>query len=255
MSRHRISELDTWQDHEERVIEAIIEGLSILRSEEGLSKLKVELSLDDSRKIEDRINTVLCWCLNKATRQLGQRKEKGKRRGPANFPRPQTPKFPNPYDRSETSIGRERKIPDFKWGFVDHTSFNNPDNEYKGARDFDIECKRLGKKIPSGALTQKYVQNGILRFITNEHRYGEDESSGAMIGYVENMGFDNILSEVNEAIASSSVSLPPLSKPSEGWQEHATSRLDHEFGRSFPETPFHLYHFWIDLRGCYIQSS
>ena len=230
-------------------------GLTILRSEKGLRRLNVEMNLGDSRRIEDRVNTVLCWCFIEATRQLGRQRQNGKRRGPLNFPRPQTPKFPNPHDRSEMSVGRERKIPDFKWGFVDHASFDDPASDHKGEQDFDIECKRLGKKIASGALTQKYVQNGILRFLTDVHRYGEDQSSGAMIGYVENMELDDILNEVNETIESQSVSIPTLSQPAEGWQETATSHLDHEFERTFPESPFHLYHFWIDLRDCYSEDT
>ena len=40
---------------------------------------------------------------------------------------------------------------------------------------------------------------------------------------------------------------------SEGWQKHSTSQLDHDLERPFPISPFHLWHFWIDLRDCYSQ--
>jgi hypothetical protein len=248
MSQPRISKLDTWRDHEERVIEAILLGLSFLRSDDGAKRLKDELNLPDKRKPEDKISTVLEWYFNKATRQLWYKKRNGKRCGPLTFPKSQIPKASNPYDRSLASIDRERKKPDFKWGFVDHTC----EDELKGDRDFDIECKRLGKPTSSSwKLNKQYVQDGIRRFITNEQRYGEDESSGAMIGYIENMELDDILNDVNAAINATSEPIPPFSTPAEGWQEHATSRLDHELERPFPVSPFHLWHFWIDLRDCY----
>lgn len=178
MNQPRISKLDTWRDHEERVIKAILLGLSFLRSDDGTKRLKDELNLPDKRKPEDKISTVLNLYFNQATRQLWQKKRNGKRLGPSTFPKPQTPKAPNPHDRSIASIERERKIPDFKWEFVDHSC----EDELKGDRDFDIECKRLGKPTsPSWKLNKQYVQDGIRRFLTNGHRYGEDESSGAMI--------------------------------------------------------------------------
>ena len=247
MSQPHIFELDIWRDHEERVIETILFGLSLLRSDDGVERLKNELSLPDTRKPEDKISTVLNWYLIKATRQLWQKTDdNGKRRGPSNIPKPQNPKAPNPHDRSIASVNRERKKPDFKWGFVDHAC----KDEFKGDRDFDIECKRLGKSTKPSL----YVQDGIRRFITDEHRYGEDESSGAMIGYIENMEFDDILQEVNAEIAITLRSVPQLSKPLDGWKEQATSRLEHEFKRPFPISPFHLWHFWIDLRGCYSNN-
>lgn len=256
MSQSHISRLDTWRDHEERVIEAIITGLSLLRSEEGLLRLRNELELTDNRKLEDKISTVLYWYFVKATRQLWQKKRNRKKRGPVSFPKFQIPKPPDPNDRSSVSIERERKIPDFKWGFVDDTCYNTQEDQYKGDRDFDIECKRLGKPTStSWKLNEQYVKNGIRRFITNEHRYGENESSGAMIGYIENMELDAIFGEINLVIITNLEPIPPLSKPSEGWQEHATSRLDHEFERPFPESPFHLWHFWVDLRGCYPRKK
>lgn len=246
MRQPRISQLDTWRDHEERVIEAIVLGLSLLRSDAGLKRLENELKLPDKRKPEDKISTVLQWYFNKATRQLWHKS------GPFTFPKSQLPKSPNPYNRSTASISRERKKPDFKWGLVDHTC----EDELKGDRDFDIECKRLGKPTSSSwRLNKQYVQDGIRRFITNEHRYGEDESSGAMIGYIENMEFDDILYEVNAEIAASIKPIPQLSQSDEGWQEYATSRLDHEFDRPFPQSPFHLWHFWVDLRNCCIQDN
>lgn len=250
MSQPRISKLDTWQAHEERVIAAILLGLSYLQSADGVKRLKDELSLPDKRKPEDKISTVLAWYFNKATRQLWREKRNGKRCGPSTVPKSQLPKASNPHDRSVASIDRERKKPDFKWGFVDHSC----EDQLKGDRDFDIECKRLGKPTSSSwKLNRQYVQDGIRRFITDEHRYGEDESSGAMIGYVENMGLVDILNEVNGAIIENSEPIPPLSSDTGDWQEQDTIRFDHVLIRPFPVSPFHLWHFWIDLRCCYVE--
>ncbi|MEE4356904.1 MAG: hypothetical protein V2I97_10570 [Desulfococcaceae bacterium] len=235
--------------------EAILLGLSLMRNE-GTTRLKDEVSLPDKRSIEDKISTVLNWYFIKATRELRRKRQNGKRRGPVTFPKSQISKSPDPYDRSAVSVERERKIPDFKWGFADHTAYDAQEYPFKGDRDFDIECKRLGNPTSqSWKLNKQYVKDGIRRFVTNEHRYGEDESSGAMIGYIENMEFDSILNEVNAAITANPELIPLLSAPSEGWKKKAVSHLFHDLERPFPVSPFHLWHFWIDLRGCYDQND
>lgn len=235
-----------WQRHEKRVSEAIIAGLARLRSKEKLRRLRnIISSSHDKRPIEDKVNRELYFCLREANEEL-LKKGKGVK-GLLLYETRNQPDF-----QDEIPGESEYKRCDFLWGFFDDLAVFR---EEVGERFFYIECKRLGAKIHSGALNEKYVQNGMQRFITTEHKYGKNESSGAMIGYVENMEFDNILNEINTAITAALEAISPLLKPSEGWQEQATSRIDHEFERPFPISPFHLWHFWIDLRGCYPRNK
>lgn len=122
---------------------------------------------------------------------------------------------------------QEQKRHDFLWGYFDPFETD----EWRGNCNLTIECKRLGKKTTLGwELNKNYVENGTSRFILKESGYGE-EVSGAMIGYIESMDSDDILSKVNETILSSPKFVTLLTKLSEGWQEKTTSLLDHEFDR------------------------
>lgn len=225
------------------MIEAIVLALVILRSEEGLARLKDEFKLDDQRSIEDRINRTLFFCLNKANRKLLELK-RGVKSGVSYETR-------NQPDPDNIFTGQELKQPDFLWGYFDPLETD----EWRGNRNLTIECKRLGEKTSSQwNLNKNYVENGVSRFISEEYGYGRGVASGAMIGYIESMNFDDILSEVDDTILSSVKFVPLLTKPSEGWQEKTSNRLDHKFERPFPVSPFHLWHFWIDLRGCYAQT-
>ena len=50
---------------------------------------------------------------------------------------------------------------------------------------------------------------------------------GAMVGYIQDMEFDQILEEINSHIATYEPSIPLLSKPVEGWQRQGVSYLIH----------------------------
>jgi hypothetical protein len=138
---------------------------------------------------------------------------------------------------------RESKRPDFQWTCIDHTA---PDPKH-GVRAFVIECKRLGAPLRTDwEFNVNYVTNGIARFVNKEHGYACDDYKGAMVGYVQSMEFEDILSEVNST--SASMGIPLLSEPADGWKENGTSLLTHTLTRAFGATPFHLLHFWVDLR-------
>jgi hypothetical protein len=240
---------DIWLDHEERVIEAILEGLVILKSEERLTRLNTIIATEeDDRQVEDKINRELLFCLHWANARL-LRKGRGIKSDPQYEQRGQ----PSEQDLSPPSADYKRV--DIRWGYFDVLAALN--TEGRGEKYFCIECKRLGSKIPNGKLNPKYVENGILRFILEGHRYGQHVQSGAMIGYLEDMTCEEILQEVNAAIEQVKQTLPPQTKlspllsPQTGWQDKATSRLTHQLERSFPQSPFTLWHFWLDLRNCY----
>ncbi|MFC1975824.1 hypothetical protein ACFLXQ_05460 [Chloroflexota bacterium] len=237
---------------EERILKAISDGLSILRSQKGLDWIDEEIRTQDNRKIEDKVSRVLCRCLEQAHNNL---KRIGKSLMGTLFW--QLPIQPDPNVSYEK---HEDNIPDFSWQIFDNTQdiekSQLPLNFY-----FHIECKRLGSPTsPSWKLNPNYVHHGIIRFVSEGHRYGQHTQSSAMIGYIEDMGCEDIFQEVNIAIEQAVQILPPqikispLTFPQNGWQNKATSRLNHQLERSFPKSPFTLWHFWLDLRNCYPRT-
>ncbi len=249
---------------EERILEAIADGLSILRSQKGLKWIDEEIKKRDKRKIEDRVSRALYCCLEQAQNNL-KTKEKGLM-GTLFW---QIPIQPNPNVSYEE---HEDNIPDFSWHIFDNVmTFEKegydrekphlPLNFY-----FHIECKRLGSPTsPSWKLNPNYVYHGIVRFISKGHRYGQHTQSGAMIGYLEDMTCEKILQEINAAIEqvkqtsfvqtlSPPTKISPLSLSQDGWQDKSPSRLSHQLERSFPKSPFTLWHFWLDLGGCYPRT-
>ena len=85
---------------------------------------------------------------------------------------------------------REYKRPDFQWGICD-TNETNPERMDKF---YTLEAKRLGSPSSSQwILNKNYILNGINRFILVEWGYGKSVSSGAMIGYIQNMELKEIL--------------------------------------------------------------
>lgn len=243
---------DIWLDHEERVIEAIMEGLTILRSKERLERLYMSITnTNDRRQIEDIINRELFFCLLQANRILLPK-------GRGIHSDPQYEQRSQPSERDLSPPLADYKRVDIRWGYFDVLAAL--DGGGPGERYFCIECKRLGSRIPSGQLTHKYVENGIVRFISEEHRYGQHTEAGAMIGYLEDMTCDEILQEVNAAITQFQQTIPPqttiypLPIPGDGWQHVATSRVSHQLERTFPRSPFTLWHFWLDMRNCYPRT-
>ncbi len=237
---------------EERILQAIANGLAILRSEQGLGLIDEEIRGQDNRKIEDRVSRALCRCLEQAQHDL-------KRRGQGLMGTLfwQLPIQPNPNVSYEK---HEENIPDFSWQIID-VAYNKEQSQLPLNFYFHIECKRLGSPTSSSwKLNPNYVNHGILRFVAESHRYGQHAQSGAMIGYLEDMTCDAIHQEVNATLEAVRQTLSPPSKISplslspDGWQDNATSRLTHQLERSFPKSPFTLWHFWLDLRGCYPRT-
>ncbi len=225
MSQPRISRLRTWEKHERRVVDILLLALSIIRKKDVLPQSEVLL------------NRELYFCLLEANHTLWESRTGG-------FSYPPTAEGHNPADPDDEHRAiRENKIPDFYWGYIDHSE---PDPR-RSARNYVIECKRLGDPPRTDwILNQNYVHNGILRFVTEEHGYAKGDRSGAMVGYVQNMEFDAILQEVNAT--SVSAGIPELEPPINGWQINGTSQLTHQLNRIIAFSPFQLSHFWVDLR-------
>jgi hypothetical protein len=232
---------------EERILEAIFDGLSILRSKQGLVWIGEEIKKRDQRRIEDRVSRALYRCLRQA--QAGQNLM-----GTLHW---QIPVQPDPNVSYEK---HEDNVPDFSWQTFDNaiTLEEQEKLDLPLSFYFHIECKRLGSPTSSSwKLNPNYVHHGIVRFVSVDHRYGQHTQSGAMIGYLEDMACKEILREVNAAIEQAKQTLPPQAKISllslsqDGWQDKSTSRLSQHLERSFPKSPFTLWHFWLDLRECY----
>ena len=98
-------------------------------------------------------------------------------------------------------------------------------------------------------LNSNYIMHGVLRFIRHEHGYSKGDRSAAMVGYIQSMRFEDILSEVN-AVANS-IPITTITASATGWQVRGISSLHQVLLRPFPVSPFTLQHLWIDLRHKY----
>jgi hypothetical protein len=224
--RPSIPKKDIWPKFEARILEIVTRALRMLRQDTALP----EAENDISRK--------LCQYIHIVAHQLGKTD--------SSFI---TPSFmeacnqPSLYDKERTP--HEYKIPDFQWAIYD----NQEPDVSKYIKRYIIECKRLGKR-ESHAL---YITNGVVRFIKKEHSYALSSPSSAMVGYVQNMEFDDILTEVNTFAEKSSI--PEIKLVDSEWKEGNVSRLNHQLDR--PEvlpTPFELKHLWMDLRKTLAES-
>lgn len=141
------------------------------------------------------------------------------------------------------------KRPDFTCNCIDKQALTD---EYYTI-PLHIECKLLGERTSSNwVINRNYVTNGIARFVSESHRYGNRASSGIMIGYIISMTHNVIQEEVNSYIENELPSLPPL--------DFADSSTPLETRQSFTRkqvkpSRFALTHLWIDIRGNYTQDE
>jgi hypothetical protein len=215
------------------MVEDVERSLALLRSETGINRINAEFANGKyNRNVENRVNRAFLFYLREGCRQYTIVQEL-----------PIQPKTDTPYSPSE------EKKPDFSF-----FSLELNDDLHEGVY-FHIECKRLGSATSrSWNYNEAYVNNGIRRFTTDEFCYGIDRAMGAMVGYIEDMDSEAILTEVNAAIAAH-LKVDTLAKHSPDWQEQATTRLGHTFDRPFEKSPFTLHHLWLDLRGCYPRKA
>jgi hypothetical protein len=216
----RISALRTWQRWETFFFAALNRALEMLRVIENLPES------------ENELNSRLLDCLRLAAREL---------RPKGNYPPIRAECPPLPYGQAEETVRRLKPTPDFLWGYIDRTAPALYD-----VMDFTIECKRLRHASRSWNYNESYVRDGIQRFISEEKRYAIGVPSAVMVGYWQSMEADDVLADVNKAVVDRAIPLLILS--SGGWKLAGISTLDHRLIRSFPVSPCHLRHLWIDLR-------
>ena len=136
----------------------------------------------------------------------------------------------------------ENKRPDIQWFHDDEDATDDRHRE----RSFAIECKRLGSRTASGwDVNEQYVTGGVRRFRSPEWRYGNHMGEGMMIGFVQDMELPAILDVVNAQLVNESVASLRVEAT---FVKNGVSRLEHEFERAFPQSPFRLLHRWLDIR-------
>ena len=199
MTRPLIGYRNLWADFEKCILEVFVLALQKLRD-------KTTLPTDeDSVQSIDSLNRRLNICLRDAIREW----ETINGIDIVATPKPNLPKQPD-LENEELINDYERTKPDFQWEFIDR--LGNPNKHNSVYKNYEIECKRLGKDFSAKRkLNEKYVSEGILRFTTNSHCYGQFTSSGLMIGYVQNTDLQTILNEVSNFTLSTSLASPLLS--------------------------------------------
>jgi hypothetical protein len=154
---------------------------------------------------------------------------------------------PEPDDNAESR--RLRKRPDFACAITDEQA---PDSRSSQIR-YSLECKRLGQAGAGWVLNKNYSEYGMLRFMQKEHGYAKGCSSAAMIGYVQNMDPDDILTEVNDFAQRRKI--PSLSRAATAWAAKNVTQLSQDpLTRDFDTSALQLHHLWIDLRHCTFEK-
>jgi hypothetical protein len=213
--------LHLWERHEQRVLAILRDALILLRDRRPADCGEPEL------------NRQLFLCLlevNSMNLQSGSDDY---------FDYPPIYEGRNPPTPGTEDSACEKKIPDLKWGYLDHESRDGA----ASARYFIVECKRLGIPTAAGwAFNARYVSDGISRFVHPDWRYGMDVPSGAMVGYVESDAPTSIVAEVNAE--ASGLGLPPLLD--HGLATAPLHEFHHTVERPFEISPFRLAHLWIE---------
>jgi hypothetical protein len=229
MNQPSIFQLPLWGNYKRNIFIVIRSALLILLQEQNLPKI------EDSTTQHSLNRHLAKNCFKKAVYQ---------NQLPNHMPtyNGENPPYKDDIERHP----RENKKPDFYWRLIDHTA-----EEVSCERNFILECKRLGQSNRSWPLNENYIKEGIRRFIVGPHEYGKGDDACGMIGYVQSMDFDEILQEINYVISQNPEPISLLPMPVNGWQEKGISELEHDLERPFPDSPFRMYHFWVDLRSNY----
>ena len=214
--RPLLSSIDLWDDHEQLCKRLLRDAL-------------VELANSPVDADENSLNRLLYGAIIRVSHRASQSGD----HIPPVVPEGKNPPAASDQERAE----REFKIPDFYWSFIDPLASDPND----ASKQFVVECKRLTN--PTARYAREYVRSGIARFISFGHGYGKGMRSGAMVGYVQGIPFEEALERVKGEINRDSI------------QALATIRrhgeIDAEFGhqvtRPFPVSPFHITHVWTRI--------
>lgn len=151
-----------------------------------------------------------------------------------------------PDDEDTEDCERLTPAPDIRWGYRDT----------RGGLtlDFTIECKRLRNiRKNESRSARDYVRNGIIRFRDRDKGYGHSTSAGAMVAYVQSGELESFLDIINTTVTAEGLTRLVLCP--HGWQHYGPSLLKQTVNRDFPNTTYHLDHFWVDLRQQIFQNN
>lgn len=141
-----------------------------------------------------------------------------------------------PSKNDEFSLPREEKKPDITLRLLDA--------ENREHLDYHVECKRLG--TPPSQYCSAYITRGAARFIDPQYGYGCFCDLGFMIGYIQDMKFQEVFEVVNLYAVGNDI--PPLELIS-GGNEVSLSTLEHILNRRQKFPIFRLRHYWADMSG------
>ena len=210
-----------WARQESKFLAILRRSLEILQGEVRLPEAEVEL------------NRRLYFCLLSATSELYPNEQL--------VPIAEACNQPDADDQARAV--REQKRPDFQWIYRDRYE----SDAHRMSKQLVVECKRIGTPERSDRIfNANYIEHGVRRFVDETRGYAKGSPSAVMVGYWQSMEANDVLKEVNDAARLRSI--PILILADQGWQAAAVTRLDHQLIRSFPISPFHLSHLWVDLR-------
>ena len=214
--RPQLSSIDFWGDHDRLCKQLLRDALAALE----------DSSIDADENDLNRL-------LYRAIIRVSQKAEQGGEHIPVVVPEGRNPPAASDQERA----GREFKIPDFYWAYIDPLA-NDPND---AAKQFVVECKRL--TTPTARYTREYVRSGIARFINLGHGYGMGMKSGAMVGYLQGIFLDDALARVNGTAAGDAIAI--LTVRTRDGEKGA--EFDHDVDRPIPVSPYHLTHIWTRL--------
>jgi len=200
----------------------------------------LELSkMDSISGDEDAISERLCIFLNNACYVRGKTKNQEVRT-------PDWEKPNQPVCTKELKGGKSRKRPDFTCKCLNPWA-DSPENH---EISLHVECKRLGNPTSrSHVLNKNYVIEGIKRFDSKTHKYGNRAYSGIMIGYIISMTPKTIEAEVNSY---QKKHLPDNSDIKFKFNSSSLIETIQRFERkNVKPINFELIHLWVELRHCY----
>lgn len=222
MPRPNLFNIGTWGTFEQFAIEFFTEALRLLAKKNPLPQQ------------EDPLNRKLLTCCRSALHAL-RRAGKGV---PCNV---MYEANNQPVANDTTRTARIGKRPDFT------VDMHDPQEEKVESAYlfFTVECKRLGTAAGNWVFNENYTLNGVLRFQDRTWGYGKGYPSGAMIGYIQSMAPNDVLTEVNQQGALSSVATIVQTA---AWVARDVTRLDGQsITRVFQVSPFTIHHLWLDI--------
>lgn len=221
MNAPKLTELPLWQNFANRALRVLDDALALLPA--------VPPETD-----ELALNRLLFGCIAEANRLINLADSGGFEYLPSydGYQAPENTGLPP--DEFES------KRPDFSWSLHDHTAATG----LEGCREFVIECKRLGDGPGQPKFNDRYVDNGVVRFVSATHKYGLHGASGAMVGYVQRSDNHRIHTAVQDRAAHHHLA----AMVAQHGLDAAIVHLEHELPRGFGESPFLLVHCWVDLR-------